>query len=58
MEDLFLRDYWKEATQPTRLHTPKNPFNIKIEDAWEVIEVWEKGSRKPGPTCLMGLSGR
>jgi hypothetical protein len=23
MEILFLREYWKEATQPTRLHTPQ-----------------------------------
>ncbi len=24
MEDLFPREYWKEATQPTRLHTDKS----------------------------------
>ena len=31
MEDLFPREYWKEATQPTRLHTPENsaPYQLK-----------------------------
>ena len=41
MEDLFPREYWKEATQPTRLHTPEFPFPFQLKRLEK-----DRGSRK------------
>src|SRR5947199_1841668 len=56
--DVFPREYWKEATQTTRLHTPEFPFPFQLKRL-EKDRGSRKGWSKPGPTeCLMGLSGR